>query len=70
MAMTSCKKTDTNQYELVVKVSAEDFEKALAQAFKKNANKLQVPGFRKGKAPRSIVEKCMVKAYFSRMRLI
>ena len=57
MSLKSSNKVDTNRYELVVAIDAETFEKAVDVAFKKNVKKLQVPGFRKGKAPRGIVEK-------------
>lgn len=48
---------ETNKYELEVKVDAESFEKALNQAFMSNRSKIQVPGFRKGKAPRKMIER-------------
>ena len=57
MSLKSSNKVDTNRYELLVEIDAETFEKAVAVAFKKNVKSLQVPGFRKGKAPRGIVEK-------------
>ncbi|MDD6035089.1 MAG: trigger factor [Lachnospiraceae bacterium] len=43
--------------KLTIEVAAEEFEKAMETAYKKNKNKLSVQGFRKGKAPRSIIEK-------------
>ena len=57
MSLKSSNKVDTNRYELLVEIDAETFEKAVNTAFKKNVKKLNVPGFRKGKAPRGIVEK-------------
>lgn len=57
MSLKSSNKVETNRYELVVEISAEDFEKAVNRAFKKNAKKISIPGFRKGKAPRAFVEK-------------
>jgi trigger factor len=42
--------------ELIVEISAEEFEVALANAYKKNRGTISVPGFRKGKAPRKIIE--------------
>jgi trigger factor len=48
---------DKKTAELTVEVTAEEFDKALEQAFKKNKNQISVPGFRKGKAPRKIIEK-------------
>lgn len=55
--LTSKKSVETNKYELEVKVDAASFEEALQKAYLKNKNKIQVPGFRKGKATRKIVEK-------------
>ena len=43
--------------KLTITVSAEDFEKAIEKAYQKNKNKISVQGFRKGKAPRAIIEK-------------
>ena len=48
---------ETNKYELEVKVDAAGFEEALQKAYLQNKNKIQVPGFRKGKAPRKLIEK-------------
>lgn len=42
--------------ELIIEVSAEEFEAALEKAYKKNRGSISVPGFRKGKAPRKIIE--------------
>ncbi|MBQ7668107.1 MAG: trigger factor [Clostridia bacterium] len=46
-----------NKVKVEIIVSAEEFEKGVDQAFKKNASKINIPGFRKGKAPRNIIEK-------------
>lgn len=43
--------------KLTIEVAADEFEKAMETAYQKNKNKLSVQGFRKGKAPRSVVEK-------------
>lgn len=48
---------ETNKFELEIKVDAESFESALQKAYLQNKNKIQVPGFRKGKAPRKLIEK-------------
>ena len=64
MSLVSNKKTDTNLVELEIKVDAEAFEAALQKAYKKNVGKIQVPGFRKGKAPRKIIEKMYGKECF------
>lgn len=54
---SSTKKEEANLWTLEVSISAEDFEKAQQKAFNKVKGKLQAPGFRKGKIPRSIAEK-------------
>lgn len=56
MSLKSSNKVDTNRYELLVEIDAETFEKAVDKAFRKNAKSIEVKGFRKGKAPRRIVE--------------
>ena len=43
--------------ELTITVSAEEFDKALTESFQKNKSKFNIPGFRKGKATRGMVEK-------------
>ncbi len=50
-------KVAENTVELEFKVSAEEFEQAISKVFRKANKELTVPGFRKGKAPRNIVEK-------------
>ena len=48
---------EKNMVKLTIEVSAEKFEKACEKAYQKNKNKINVQGFRKGKAPRNIIEK-------------
>ena len=48
---------EKNMAKLTVEVAAEDFEKAVQAAYMKNRNKITIPGFRKGKAPRMMIEK-------------
>ncbi len=50
-------KLEKNMAKLTIEVSAAEFEKALEDAFLKNKNKISIPGFRKGKVPRQMVEK-------------
>lgn len=57
MSLKSSKKVDTNRYELDITIDAESFAKACEAAYKKSVKKISVPGFRKGKAPRKIIEK-------------
>lgn len=50
-------KLEKNMAKLTIEVSAEDFEAALQKAYLKNKGKISIPGFRKGKAPRKMIEK-------------
>ena len=50
-------KLEHNMAKLTIEASAEDFEKAVQSSYLKNRGRIQVPGFRKGKAPRKIIEK-------------
>lgn len=50
-------KLEKNMARLTIEVSAEELEKAIDGAYHKNKNKISVPGFRKGKAPRKMIEK-------------
>jgi trigger factor len=50
-------KLEKNMAKLTIEASAEEFESALEKAYQKNRNKINVQGFRKGKAPRAIIEK-------------
>ncbi len=50
-------KLEKSMAKLTIEVEAEKFEKALNDAYKKSRNKIAMPGFRKGKAPRSVIEK-------------
>ena len=56
MNVKSCEKKEKNNAELVVEITAEEFDTALNEVYKKNKSQISVPGFRKGKAPRKIVE--------------
>ena len=49
-------KLEKNMAKLTVEVPAEQFEAALKTSYNKNKNKFNIPGFRKGKAPRAIIE--------------
>lgn len=53
----STKKEQANSYELVVSVDADTFEKAVNAVYKRQVKKINIPGFRKGKAPRHMIEK-------------
>jgi len=53
----SSEKRENNEVELVIEVQPDELEAAVNKAFIKNRNRISVPGFRKGKAPRRIIEK-------------
>ena len=57
MSLKNANKVDTNRVELDIEVDAGRFESAVNNAYKKNVRKMNIPGFRKGKAPRHLVEK-------------
>lgn len=50
-------KLEKNMAKLTIEVSADELEKALQNAYKKQKNKISMPGFRKGKVPRQMIEK-------------
>jgi trigger factor len=57
-------KLEKNMAKLTIEVSAEEFEAALEKAYRKNKNKITLPGFRKGKAPRKMIEKMYGAGFF------
>lgn len=57
MSLKSSKNVETNVYALDIEISAEVFEAAQNKAFAKQKNKIQLPGFRKGKVTRKVAEK-------------
>ena len=57
MSLKETKKVDTNRYQLEITVDGEKFREAISEAYKKNGKKINVPGFRKGKAPLHLIEK-------------
>ncbi len=57
-------KTAVNTVELEIAVLGADFESAIQQAYRKDVSKINVPGFRRGKAPRKIIEQLYGKAVF------
>ncbi|MBQ9742675.1 MAG: trigger factor [Ruminococcus sp.] len=64
MALKSSTMKETNKYELLVSVDADTFEAAVQRSYKKNIGQVSIPGFRKGKAPRQMVEKLYGKDVF------
>ena len=57
MNLVKAEKLEHSQYELHISVDKATFEAAVTKAYQKEGKKMSVPGFRKGKAPRSIIEK-------------
>lgn len=64
MQLKGIEKKETNQVELTISVDQEEFDKAMNQAYRKNVGRMNVPGFRKGKAPRKIIEKMYGEGVF------
>ena len=57
MNLKSCNNVETNKYELVLEVAPEEFAQAINEVYKRESKRMNVPGFRKGKAPRAFIEK-------------
>ncbi len=64
MNLKSSNKVETNRYELDIEVTPEELNKAIDKAYNRQKNKLNVPGFRKGKAPRKFIEKYYGESVF------
>ena len=56
MNVKSKENVENSAVELVIEVGAQEFEAALDKVYKKQRGSIAVPGFRKGKAPRKIIE--------------
>ena len=56
MNVKSVEKQEKSTVELVIEIGKEEFEAAVEKVYKKQRGKISVPGFRKGKAPRKIIE--------------
>ena len=62
--MATKEKAEKNMVSFEFTVSAEEFEAAVAKAYKKNVGKINIQGFRRGKAPRAIIERYYGKEVF------
>ncbi|MBP1537146.1 MAG: trigger factor [Ruminococcus sp.] len=57
MSLKATNNVETNKYELEIEISAEKFEEGIQKAYQREKNKIQIAGFRKGKAPRKLIER-------------
>ena len=57
MNVKATNKVETNRYELELEVSSEEFNEAINTVYKRESKKMNIPGFRKGHAPRAFIEK-------------
>ena len=57
MSLTKSEVIEKNRYELQFSVDKATFDEAVTKVFRQKAKNINVPGFRKGKAPRAIIEK-------------
>lgn len=64
MSLKSTNKVETNKHELVVEVDGKTFENAVNAVYRKEVKKINIAGFRKGKAPRAIIEKMYGEGVF------
>lgn len=62
--LKSTNKIETNKYELEVEVDAAQFENAVQSTYRRKAKNISIPGFRKGKAPRKMIEKLYGEGFF------
>ncbi|MBQ7775839.1 MAG: trigger factor [Lachnospiraceae bacterium] len=64
MSLQKFEKLEKNMAKLTIEVAAEELDKAIESAYQKSKNKISVPGFRKGKAPRKMIEQMYGKGVF------
>ncbi len=64
MILKNKEATENSHVKLTIEVEKDVFADACAKAYKKNAKDISIPGFRKGKAPRNIIEKMYGKGFF------
>ncbi len=64
MNLIKSEKTNPGEWTLEFSVDKDTFRKAISDSYRKNVGKVNVPGFRKGKAPRAVIEKMYGKGFF------
>lgn len=64
MSLVKAEKTEKNLYTLEFSVDKATFESAVESAYRKQVKKINIPGFRPGKAPRHVIEKMYGKGFF------
>ncbi len=64
MSLTKCESIEKNKFELQFSVDKATFDAAVDKVYRKQVKSITVPGFRKGKAPKSIIEKMYGKGVF------
>lgn len=64
MALKNTNKTDTNTYVLEITVDGDTFKKAIDKVYRKQVKNINIHGFRKGKAPKAVIEKMYGKEVF------
>ncbi|HPE95879.1 MAG TPA: trigger factor, partial [Bacillota bacterium] len=64
MSLKNVKEIEKNRSEMEILIPRMDFDAAVVKAYHKNVSKINIPGFRKGKAPKGIIEKMYGKTVF------
>ena len=64
MSLKSANKVETNVYSVEVEISAEQLKEATVKAYNQNKKKIAIPGFRKGKAHKAMIEKLYGANFF------
>ncbi len=64
-------KLEKSMAKLTIEVAADEFDAAITKAYQKSKSKIALPGFRKGKAPRAMIERMLQISLFQmRMRML
>ncbi len=64
MSLIEHKKNEDGKYELKVSIDADAFNKAIDKVYRRENKKITIPGFRKGKAPRTVLERMYGEGFF------